>query len=92
MAPELRDEARRRLGPERRVPMVLRTRPWTPDRREGRPGEECLVVTTRRACNGCGVLLGDATEDEDACMVLGHPLPDVRDECPFCQRSAARNA
>jgi hypothetical protein len=42
------------------------------------------AVRVRRACNGCGNLLGDATDAEIEACVTGRPLPDVRDQCPTC--------
>lgn len=73
---------------DRRVPMVLRTRPWTPEERVLDPdtGRTVTRFTVKRVCNGCGALLGDATTDE----LFSYHAPDVRTECPFCRREANR--
>lgn len=61
------------------------TRPHTPDRREiNANGRESTVITLKRACNGCGQQLGDASRTEIDAGINGLPLPDVRDECPNC--------
>lgn len=59
-------------------------RTWTPtiETAKGRR------VRTKRACNGCGVLLGDVTDDEIASAIAGLPLPDVRSECLNCKEEA----
>lgn len=46
------------------------------------------TITTKRACNGCGQLLGDITNEEMAAAIAGRPLPDVRRECPACGPTA----
>ena len=56
------------------------TRPATPNQ----PTAGGTRVRVKRACNGCGGLLGDATDTEIRACVDGRPLPDVRDECPTC--------
>lgn len=42
------------------------------------------AVRVRRACNGCGHTLRDATDAEIEACTTGSPLPDVRDQCPTC--------
>lgn len=42
------------------------------------------VGTVQRCCNGCGRDIGDVTDDEMTAAINGWPLPDVRDECPWC--------
>lgn len=44
-----------------------------------RPGGGTLVM--KRACNGCGRLLGDVTEREISLAIDGVRLPNVRREC-----------
>ncbi|NUT38862.1 MAG: hypothetical protein HOV86_02645 [Thermoactinospora sp.] len=46
------------------------------------------TITTKRACNGCGILLGDITEREMQAAIHGAPMPDVRRECPTCGPTA----
>ncbi|MFE7535267.1 hypothetical protein ACFU67_13455 [Streptomyces rhizosphaericola] len=46
------------------------------------------TITTKRACNGCGELLGDITNNEMAAAIAGNPLPDVRRECSQCGPTA----
>lgn len=71
----------------RRVPMCMRTRPWTPNERITREdGTQVTSMHIKRVCNGCGAQLGDMTDNEMAAAMGGRRLPDVRDECPFCQR------
>jgi hypothetical protein len=68
-------------------------RPNTPDRITIHPdGRKTTTITTKRACNGCGELLGDITDDEMAYAVAGQPLPDVRTECTNCQPLVALEA
>jgi len=57
------------------------TRPRTPDRRNP---DGTTTITMKRACNGCGNYLGDATSYELDRAVAGLPLPDVIHECPTC--------
>jgi hypothetical protein len=47
-------------------------------------GRTTTTHTVQRVCNGCGHEVGDATDDELAAVIRGLPLPDVRDECPWC--------
>ena len=70
-----------------RVPMIHRRRPWTPDARKPIPDTDRYqtVIRLKRACNGCGVLLGDATDEECLNPIQ---LADVRGECPFCNGQA----
>lgn len=60
-------------------------RPNTPDRVNE---DGSRTITTKRACNGCGDLLGDLTDQEMAAAIGGRPLPDVRRECPACGPTA----
>jgi hypothetical protein len=53
------------------------TRPWTPDR----VTETGTWVTVKRACSGCGRLLGDITDAEMNAAVEDDPLPDTTAEC-----------
>ncbi len=71
-----------------RVPMAVATRPWTPAfiGDELPDGTPVLDGCTKRACNGCGVLLGDMTAAELNLMSLRRQLPDVSGDCPFCSR------
>lgn len=64
---------------------TLSTRPWTPDYIDLGGATH---VRVKRACNGCGDRLGDATLDELDAAVDGLPLPDVRIECG-CWSAAA---
>lgn len=59
----------------------MTVRPRTPDRRHP---DGTVTITSQRACNGCGHLLGDVTGQETALAVAGQPLPDARTECPAC--------
>ncbi|GGU84567.1 hypothetical protein GCM10010275_19530 [Streptomyces litmocidini] len=61
------------------------TRPNTPDR-INQDGSK--TITTKRACNGCGQLLGDINNAEMSAAIGGRPLPDVRRECPSCGPTA----
>lgn len=65
------------------------TRPNTPDRANP---DGSTSITTKRACNGCGQLLGDITDQEMALAIAGGPLPDVRRECPVCGPTAPEPA
>ncbi|MFI8535409.1 hypothetical protein ACIGMX_34830 [Streptomyces aquilus] len=60
-------------------------RPWTPDRVNG---DGTTTMRSKRACNGCGQLIGDVTEQETNRVVAGLGLPDVRRECPTCGPTA----
>jgi hypothetical protein len=60
-------------------------RRWTPDALNP---DGSTTVRTKRACNGCGDLLGDITEEEYNAAVEGRDLPDVRGECPRCSGNA----
>ena len=59
---------------------LRRPRPRTRPVRAGRKS----IVTAQRSCNGCGRRLGDVNGAELHAATLGHPAPDVRDECPVC--------
>lgn len=58
-------------------PLVTQ-RPWTADQRNA---DGSTTLTIRRACNGCGRRIGDATPEEINRAVAGLPLPDVTAEC-----------
>jgi hypothetical protein len=73
-----------------------------PRRRPDRPGERRPVltpewadengvthVTVKRCCNGCGTLLGDATEGKIATAVDSLLLHDVRPECRTCSPASS---
>lgn len=60
------------------------TRLDTPDRHLSSGGKRIRI---KRACNGCGHLLGDATDEEIEATVNGRALPDVRSECPNCKET-----
>jgi hypothetical protein len=47
-------------------------------------GRKSTRITTKRACNGCGALLGDVTDREMNAAIAGAPLPDARPECSHC--------
>lgn len=64
-------------------------RPWTPDVTNP---DGSTTKRMKRACNGCGELLGDVTEEEMNAACEGRPLPDVRDECPRCNDTALQPA
>lgn len=61
--------------------MIGYLRPWTPPVEI----ENGTQVCVKRACNGCGVWLGDLTADEAGRAVAGLPLDDVRADCPHCR-------
>ncbi|MFJ8798462.1 hypothetical protein [Streptomyces sp. NPDC102487] len=64
-------------------------RPNTPDVvTYDEQGGKSIRITTKRACNGCGQLLGDISSHEMALAIAGAPLPDVRSECPACAPTA----
>jgi hypothetical protein len=73
--------------------MCDRVRPWTPYLlvTDGPGGQLLQEAVPKRQCNACGTWLGDATDEERHAPSLNQELPDVRNECPFCQRSAKRN-
>jgi len=74
---------------DRRVPMALLTRRWTPDEKVvDEEGKTVTRIRVKRACNGCGALLGDVTDQEMSRAISGLAPLDVTNECPFCQRSA----
>lgn len=62
---------------------------WTPDRPRPAGG---TVISVKRACNGCGNLLGDVTDDELGRAIAGLPAADVRAECPTCGPTLADTA
>lgn len=57
------------------------TRPFTPRRRNP---DGSTTITVQRSCNGCGHPVGDVSDVELSAARSGLPLPDVRDECPYC--------
>jgi hypothetical protein len=63
-------------------------RPWTPDQIavDVRDGSRTRRLSPKRACNTCGLLLGDLTEVEMVAAAKGRPLLDVDRACPYCQR------
>ncbi|NED75308.1 hypothetical protein G3I51_23895 [Streptomyces sp. SID9944] len=61
------------------------TRTNTPDRINP---DGSRTIKMKRACNGCGDLLGNITDHEMAAAIAGLPLPDVRRECPNCAATA----
>ncbi|MET7746553.1 hypothetical protein [Streptomyces sp. NPDC005385] len=64
-------------------------RPNTPDVvTYDEQGRKSTRISTKRACNGCGALLGDITAQEMSAAINGRPLPDVRQECPTCAPTA----
>jgi len=65
------------------------TRPWTPDRTNE---DGSRTISSKRACNGCGALLGDVSKLETTLAIAGQPLPDVRKECPACAPTAPEPA
>ena len=54
-------------------------RPWTADQMNWVTGVKTVFV--KRACNGCGRRIGDATLIELDAAIAGRELPDVRHEC-----------
>lgn len=57
----------------------------TPPQTITRPdGSTSTRITAKRCCNGCGHEIGDVTILEIEACIDGRPLPDVRDECPWC--------
>jgi hypothetical protein len=63
----------------------MNARPNTPDRVNP---DGSKTIRTKRACNGCGQLIGDITDEEFTAAMFGRPLPDVRRECPSCAPTA----
>lgn len=61
--------------------MRTHTPPQTLTRPDGSTSTQHRV---QRVCNGCGRGVGDVTDEEMAVVMEGRPLPDVRDECPWC--------
>ncbi|SEO83132.1 hypothetical protein [Actinacidiphila rubida] len=62
------------------------TRTHTPDViTTNEHGLESRTVTMKRACNGCGLDVGDVTDAELDHALVGRPLPDVRGECEHCR-------
>lgn len=59
---------------------VLARRPWTPDEKTATGTR----ITVKRACNGCGTLIGDVTEAEIEAAIGGARMTDVRGECARC--------
>lgn len=60
-------------------------RAFTPDRQEAtEDGRTRTVVVMKRACNGCGALVGDVTGEEMDRAIAGLPSEDVRAECSRC--------
>ena len=67
----------------------MSARPNTPDRVNP---DGSRSITTKRACNGCGDLIGDITDAEMQAAIGGRALPDVRRECPTCAPTAPEPA
>jgi hypothetical protein len=61
-------------------------RPWTDDEELPNGG---VRIHLKRACNGCGQLIGDVNDFEIARAMAGLPLEDVRGECPTCSEVAS---
>ena len=76
------EAARLRLDIEDAVSARPGLRPWTPDRRT----QSGKTIIIKRACNGCGELVGDVTAAELDAGMNGETLPDVRAECIRCLR------
>lgn len=55
-----------------------------PDTQPRRNDAGTTTRRVKRACNGCGNTLGDATDAELDAAMAGRELPDVRGECPSC--------
>jgi len=66
---------------------AVRERPWTEDRRND---DGSTTITMKRACNDCGNLLGDVSDEEIIAGIEGGALPDVRTECPRCNTTGER--
>lgn len=68
-------------------------RPWTDDEVITKEdGTKTTRVHVKRACNGCGDLLGDVTDAEIDRAVAGLPPEDVRGECWTCTPLGALRA
>lgn len=64
----------------------MTTRTHTPDRiTVDEHGRKTTTFKVKRACNGCGQLLGDVTNEEMQRAVHGLPALDVRAECGHCR-------
>lgn len=63
---------------------MTQPRTHTPDRHN----DGSTTITMKRACNGCGTQLRDATDAEMQAAINQRPLPDVRRECPTCGPTA----
>lgn len=61
-------------------------RPWTPDRVviDYNTGTRLRHEAPKRACNRCGLLLGDLTDSELLAATLRRPLIDSDRGCPRC--------
>lgn len=59
----------------------MTARTHTPDRTNP---DGSTTIKMKRACNGCGQYLGDATDTEIWRAVDGLPVLDVRAECKHC--------
>lgn len=69
------------------------TRTHTPPQEIRHPdGRITRRMVVQRCCNGCHREIGDTTEHEIECSVTGRPLPDVRNECPWCAPFLAEEA
>ncbi len=80
-------------GKQREIHLYVTDLSAVPAGRSWRPSLPNADGSTRlwvkRACNGCGLRLGDVTEDEVFAAFAGDPLPDVRNECPSCSAEVA---
>ena len=73
--------------------LSLSTRPYTlTDWKRDAAGNRHGLVIVKRACNGCGDELGDATQPEVEAAAAGAPLPDSRLECGCFGSSRDRSA
>lgn len=61
------------------------TRPWTPYEEVWEDGRTGTRIAVKRACNGCGTLLGDVTDIEMNGAVRGQGLRAVDQECGLCR-------
>lgn len=69
------------MSVHQREPGVTYRRSWTDDFVLPAGGRR---FTVKRACNGCGRLIGDVSQEEIASAIAGLPAPDARIECPHC--------